>query len=236
MWDLCWTQWHWDKFISEWFVLPCQYHFMCHPWYDVNSWQCNWITSSATWHVLVPQMHNVWAVTEHLHYSWYLSQMAWNMMSGFAFSFRALVLNCYWHQTGAGIIVGWMMLPGRGNTFFSLIKCLNLIWGAQSMIQWVPGFLSVGVKQLGHETDNTAASTAKVRNEGNCASAVPCFCVSFWWWEYVLQVHTYCQMGLLRSHKFVQFRVHQLDQNAMFRNGWHSVGNNVICMWVEQSG
>lgn len=43
------------------------------------------------------------------------------------------------------------------------------------MIQWVPGFLSVGVKQLGRETDHTAASTSKVRNEWNCASTVPCF-------------------------------------------------------------
>jgi hypothetical protein len=155
------------------------------------------------------------------------------MTSGCAFSFRALVLNCYWHQTGAGIIVGWMMLPGRGNTFFS-VKCLNWLWGAQSMIQWVPGFLSVGLKQLGHETDNTAASTAKVRNGWNCASMLPWSCISFWWWEYVLQVHTYSQMGLLRSHKFVQFRAHQLDQNVIFRNWWPRVGTNVICMWVEQ--
>jgi len=109
------------------------------------------------------------------------------------------------------------MLPDRDNTFFFPLKCINWLWGAQSMFQWVPGFLSLGVKQLGLETDHTTASTGKVRNEQNCAFTLPCFCISLWWCEYVLHVHTYCQMGLLRSHKFVQFRAHQHDQNVIFR-------------------
>jgi len=67
----------------------------------------------------------------------------------------------------------------QGQHFFFSLKCLYWLCGAQSVIQWVPGFLFMGVKQLGHETDHTAASTAKVWNEWNCASVVPCFCVSF---------------------------------------------------------
>jgi len=26
MWDLGWTKWHWDQFLSELFALPLQYH------------------------------------------------------------------------------------------------------------------------------------------------------------------------------------------------------------------
>jgi hypothetical protein len=26
MWDLWWTNWHWDMFLSEYFGFPCQYH------------------------------------------------------------------------------------------------------------------------------------------------------------------------------------------------------------------
>jgi hypothetical protein len=26
MWDLRWTKWHWDRFFSEYFGLPCRFH------------------------------------------------------------------------------------------------------------------------------------------------------------------------------------------------------------------
>jgi hypothetical protein len=81
----------------------------------------------------------------------------------------------------------------------------------QSVIQCTPGFLSVGVKQFEHETDHIAASTAKVKNEWSYASMQLCACISFWWWQCVWHIHTYCIMGLPRNHKFIQFWVHQLD-------------------------
>jgi hypothetical protein len=26
MWDLWWTKWHWDRFFSELWIFPCQFH------------------------------------------------------------------------------------------------------------------------------------------------------------------------------------------------------------------
>jgi hypothetical protein len=48
MWDLWWTKWHWDQFLSEFFTLPLQYHSTNDPYsqihlslmlYSLSNWQ-----------------------------------------------------------------------------------------------------------------------------------------------------------------------------------------------------
>jgi hypothetical protein len=51
-------------------------------------------------------------------------------------------------------------IPSRGMRLFSI----------QPPLQWVPGFISLRVKQLGHEAES-ASSTAEVKNGG----AIPLF-------------------------------------------------------------
>jgi hypothetical protein len=43
----------------------------------------------------------------------------------------------------------------------------------QPPIQWVPGALSLGVKQLGHEADHSPPSSAKVKNAWSYTSTPP---------------------------------------------------------------
>jgi len=43
----------------------------------------------------------------------------------------------------------------------------------QPPIQWVPGALSLRVKQLGHEADHSPLLSAKVKNTWNYTSAPP---------------------------------------------------------------
>jgi len=43
----------------------------------------------------------------------------------------------------------------------------------QPPIQWVPGALSLGVKQLGHEADHSPPSSAEVKNMWSYTSVPP---------------------------------------------------------------
>jgi hypothetical protein len=53
------------------------------------------------------------------------------------------------------IVMGGLNLdsiPGTGKKFCSSPKHTNDLWGpTQPPIQWVKGFLSLGIKRLGHE-------------------------------------------------------------------------------------
>jgi hypothetical protein len=56
-------------------------------------------------------------------------------------------------------------VPGRGKRFFSTASRPTL-GPTQPPVQWVPGALSLGVKQSGRETDHSPPSSAKVKNGG----------------------------------------------------------------------
>jgi hypothetical protein len=54
-----------------------------------------------------------------------------------------------------------------GNRFFSFPEHVDWLLGPpQSPIQWIPGALSLGVKQLRNYIDNTRPSSAKVKMNG----------------------------------------------------------------------
>jgi hypothetical protein len=55
-------------------------------------------------------------------------------------------------------------IPGRGKTFLFSTASRSALGPTQPPIQWVPGALSLGVKQLGHDADHTPPSSAKVKN------------------------------------------------------------------------
>jgi hypothetical protein len=48
------------------------------------------------------------------------------------------------------------------------------------LIQWVPGTLSLGVKQLQHEADHSPPSSVKVKNAGNYTST-PQYALMAWY-------------------------------------------------------
>jgi hypothetical protein len=53
-------------------------------------------------------------------------------------------------------------LAGAGNFFFTTVS-RTALGPTQPPIQWVPGALSLGVKQLGCEADHSPPSSAKVK-------------------------------------------------------------------------
>jgi hypothetical protein len=60
----------------------------------------------------------------------------------------------------------WGSIPGRARDF-SLLHSIQTDSGAtHPPIQWVPGDLSPGVKQTGHEAEQWSPSSAKVKNGG----------------------------------------------------------------------
>jgi hypothetical protein len=77
---------------------------------------------------------------------------------------------------GVGIVTdygldGWGSNPGRGKIIpFSTLSRL-VLQPTQPTIQWVPGVISLGVKQLGCEAVQSPPSSAEVKNSG----AIPPF-------------------------------------------------------------
>jgi len=58
--------------------------------------------------------------------------------------------------------------------FCPLITMSSLVLGpTQPPIQWIPGALSLRVKQPGHEADHSAQTSAKVKNVWSCTSIPP---------------------------------------------------------------
>jgi hypothetical protein len=58
--------------------------------------------------------------------------------------------------------------------FLSSLKTSRLVLGpTQPPIQWVPGTLSPGVKQMGCEAHRSPPSSAKVKNEWSYTSTPP---------------------------------------------------------------
>jgi hypothetical protein len=45
------------------------------------------------------------------------------------------------------------------------------LWPTQPPIQWVPGFLSLGIKWSRHEADHSPPSSAEVKNEWSYTSS-----------------------------------------------------------------
>jgi hypothetical protein len=63
---------------------------------------------------------------------------------------------------------------GRELGIFLFTTVSRLALGpTQPPIQWVPGALSLGVKQLEHEVDHSPPSSAKVKDAWNCTSIPP---------------------------------------------------------------
>jgi hypothetical protein len=56
-----------------------------------------------------------------------------------------------------------------GIFFFTTVSRMAL-GSTQPPIQWIPGALSLGVKQLGHEADHSPPSSAKVNNSWSYTS------------------------------------------------------------------
>jgi len=57
-------------------------------------------------------------------------------------------------------------IPGRGKNFCSSPKPTNDLWGpTQPPIQWVMGFLSLGIKRVGREASYSPASHTNIKNE-----------------------------------------------------------------------
>jgi hypothetical protein len=54
-------------------------------------------------------------------------------------------------------------LVGAGNFFFFTTTSRMALGPTQPPIQWLPGALSLGVKQLVHEADHSPPSSAKVK-------------------------------------------------------------------------
>jgi len=52
------------------------------------------------------------------------------------------------------------LIPGRGWEFFTPYP--DWLWGP-SILQWLRGALSLGVKQVGHEVDHSPPSSAEVK-------------------------------------------------------------------------
>jgi hypothetical protein len=67
--------------------------------------------------------------------------------------------------TGYGLD-GWCSIPGGGMRFFFSPLSIPALGPTQSPIQWVPGALSLHVKQPGREADNSPPSSAEVKNGG----------------------------------------------------------------------
>ena len=48
MWDLCWTEWHWDRFFSQYICFPSQYHSTNAPQSSSSTrcsyWKNKWTT------------------------------------------------------------------------------------------------------------------------------------------------------------------------------------------------
>jgi hypothetical protein len=66
------------------------------------------------------------------------------------------------------------LIPGSAR-FFSSPQHADRLWGPPSPpIKWVPGALSPGVKQQGHEADHSPPSNAEVKNGGAIPPLPPC--------------------------------------------------------------
>jgi hypothetical protein len=87
---------------------------------------------------------------------------------------QRIILNCLtilsW-DSSVGIAVGCGLdsqgsIPGRGKIFLFSTASRPALGPTQPPIQWVPGVISLGVKQPGHEADYLAPSSAEVKNSG----------------------------------------------------------------------
>jgi hypothetical protein len=69
-----------------------------------------------------------------------------------------------WYSTG--LWTGWsgIGVPGRMGVFLFTTLSRLALGPTQPVIQWVPGALSLGVKQPGHEAGHSPPSSAKVKN------------------------------------------------------------------------
>jgi hypothetical protein len=57
-------------------------------------------------------------------------------------------------------------IPYTSKRLFSTPHCPDRLWNpTQSPIQWVPGDISLGVKRLGREADNSPPSSTVVKND-----------------------------------------------------------------------
>jgi hypothetical protein len=54
-------------------------------------------------------------------------------------------------------------IPGRWKTFFFSTASIQALGPTQSLIQWVPGDLSLGIKRQGREADHSPPSNTKVK-------------------------------------------------------------------------
>jgi hypothetical protein len=76
-------------------------------------------------------------------------------------------------QSVEGLAAGWMARvrsssPGRSETFIFVTAPRPVPIGLTQLLnQCVRGALSPGIKQLGHEADHSAASSAEVKNGGS---------------------------------------------------------------------
>jgi hypothetical protein len=59
-------------------------------------------------------------------------------------------------------VLGFDSWQGLGIFLFTTASRMAL-WPTQPHIQWVPGALSVGIKQLGHEADHSLLSSAEIK-------------------------------------------------------------------------
>jgi hypothetical protein len=86
---------------------------------------------------------------------------------------------------------GWRIggsSPGRGWEFFSLPLRPDRLWGPpHPPIQWVPGSLSLGVKQPGSEADHSSSLMSMSKNARSYTSTrnTPSWCAQFYIYIYI---------------------------------------------------
>jgi hypothetical protein len=71
--------------------------------------------------------------------------------------------------SSVGIETGWtagVRFPAEARDF-SLLHSVQIPYGStQPSIQWIPGALSPGLKQLGHKADHSLPASAEIKNNG----------------------------------------------------------------------
>jgi hypothetical protein len=67
----------------------------------------------------------------------------------------------------------------EGRDSFFLPPCPDQLFGPPSLL-WVPGTLSLGVNQPGHEADHSCQSNAEVKNVQSCTSTPPYVLIMAW--------------------------------------------------------
>jgi hypothetical protein len=101
------------------------------------------------------------------------------------------------------------MQPGQRSFFFATMSrpALGL---SQFPIQWVPGALSLGVKQWGRETGHLPQSSAKVKNVWSYTSTPPCIFMALCFVKYRIHIFR-VRVDFLRNYE-----INPIDFSGLF--------------------